>query len=101
MSPISHPATAVGRVLLHGVSWQEYRRMLWAFAEQAGVRLTYDRGELEIMSPLYRHDNPSRFLGRLISALTEELNLPIAHGGSTTLRRRRRQRGLEPDESFW
>jgi Uma2 family endonuclease len=75
--------------------------MLRAFAEQRSARLTYDRGVLEIMSPLYRHDNSSWFLGRLILTLTEELNLPIASGGSTTLRRRRRQRGLEPDACFW
>jgi Uma2 family endonuclease len=94
-------ASSAGRVLLHGVDWDEYSRFLRAFAERPSVRLTYDRGVLEIMTPLDRIDNRGRFTCRLIVALTEELNLPIACGGSTTLRRRRRQRGLEPDESFW
>jgi Uma2 family endonuclease len=75
--------------------------LLAGFAEQPSVRLTYDRGVLEIMAPLYRHDNPTRFLYRIVEALTEEFNLPLASGGTTTLRRRRRRRGLEPDECFW
>src|SRR5205823_2121961 len=31
----------------------------------------------------------------------EELGMPLKHGGSTTLRRRLRQRGIEADECFW
>jgi Uma2 family endonuclease len=75
--------------------------LLNVFAEQPGIRLTYDRGELEMMAPLFRHDNDGRFLGRLVIVLTEELNLPLVAGGSVTLRRRRRRRGLEPDDCFW
>ena len=42
-----------------------------------------------------------RLLDRFVIALTEELNLPLQGARSTTLRRRRRQRGLEPDECYW
>jgi Uma2 family endonuclease len=101
MSTVSLPTSLDGRVLLYGVAWDEYTRLLRAFAERPSVRLTYDRGVLEIMTPLFRHDHPARFIGRMITALTEELDLPIACGGSTTLRRRPRKRGLEPDECFW
>jgi Uma2 family endonuclease len=101
MSIVPQPPSSGGRLVLHGPSWEEYTQMLRAFARQRGVRLTYDRGVLEIKTHHFRRYNCSRFLGRLIAALTEELNLPIASGGSTTLRRRRRQRGVEPDECFW
>jgi hypothetical protein len=37
----------------------------------------------------------------MIKVLIEELNLPARLGGSVTLRRRRRSRGLEPDRCFW
>ena len=73
---------------LSGIDWRTYSRMLRAFAEQPGIRLTYDRGELEIMSPLLMHDDDGRFLGDLVFVLTEELNMPLKRGGSTTLRRR-------------
>jgi Uma2 family endonuclease len=88
-------------LLLSGIDWQTYTRLLKIFAERPGVRLTYDRGELEIMAPLLEHDKDDRFLFRLVVALTEELGLPIVEGGSTTLRRRRRRRGIEADECYW
>jgi Uma2 family endonuclease len=86
---------------LSGVDWKTYSRLLHIFAERPTIRLTYDRGELEIMSPLLKHDDDARFLGRLVSVLTEELGLPLKHGGSTTMRRRLKQRGIEADECFW
>ncbi len=86
---------------LSNVDWQMYTRLLLTFAERPGIRLTYDRGELEIMSPLLEHDKDDRFLFRLVVTLTEELGLPIVEGGSTTLRRRRRRRGIEADECYW
>jgi Uma2 family endonuclease len=88
-------------VLLSGIDWRIYSRLLHVFAEKPGVRLTYDRGDLEIMSPSLEHDDEGRLLGLLVFVLTEELGLPIRHGGSTTLRRRLRQRGIEADECFW
>jgi len=89
------------RLILTGVSWQEYGKFLRAFAGRRAVRLTYDRGVLEIMSPLHEHETDVVFLGRLAVALTEEMGLPIKEGGSTTLRRRKRRRGLEPDRCYW
>lgn len=89
------------RLLLHGVDWATYGRLLRAFAERPSVRLTYDRGVLEIMSPLLKHDSDARFLGRLVVTLTEELGLTVKMGGSTTFRRRRQRRGLEPDDCYW
>ena len=92
----------VGRCLrLSDVDWRTYSRLLHLFAERPGIRLTYDRGELEIMSPLLEHDDDGHFLGDLVFVLTEELGLPLKRGGSTTLRRRLRQRGIEADECFW
>jgi Uma2 family endonuclease len=92
----------VGRCLrLTNVDWDMYSRLLRIFAERPGIRLTYDRGELEIMSPLLEHDADGRFLGRLVFTLTEELGLPIFAGGSVTMRRRRKKRGIEADECYW
>lgn len=103
---MTHPSAvaqpSAGRCLrLSGVDWRTYSRLLRLFAERPGIRLTYDRGELEIMSPLLEHDDDGRFLGDLVFVLTEELGLPLKRGGSTTLRRRLRQRGIEADECFW
>jgi len=100
MSTVSRKARPQ-RLVLYGVSWDEYSRMLRAFADRPGFRLTYDRGTLEIMSPLFEHENSADLLGLFVLVLTEELGLPRKAGRSTTFRRRRMRRGLEPDHSWW
>ena len=90
-----------GPLVLEGVSWSEYSAFLRAFAERPAFRLTYDQGTLEIMSPRLEHDDPGRFLGQLVWVLTDELGLPIRAGGSTTMRRKLKKKGVEADECFW
>src|ERR1700736_3489143 len=94
----AQPSAPGQSLRLSGIDWQTYSRLLRAFAERPGVRLTYDRGELEIMAPLLEHDDDGRFLGDLVFVLTEEMGLPLKRGGSTTLRRGKRKRGIEADE---
>ncbi len=99
MSTVSAPAA--GRsVLLHGIDWRAYRRLLRVFDGRPGIRLTYDRGALEIMTTSPQHEHYKRLLGRFIEALTEEMNIPLAGYGSMTFRRPRK-RGLEPDQCYW
>ena len=89
------------RLVLTNVDWKTYSRLLRLFAGRRSIRLSYDRGVLEIMSPLLEHESDARFLGWLVVALADELGLTIKVGGSTTFRRRRLRRGLEPDDSYW
>lgn len=88
-------------VLLVAMDWQNYGRLLRIFNERPGIRLTYDRGDLEIMTLSYGHENVGHLLDRLIGIIALELNLDLASGGSTTLKRRKLERGLEPDECYW
>src|SRR5258708_3962159 len=87
-------------VRLSHIDWQTYLRLLWAFGDHHRVRMTYDRGELEIMSPSILHEDESDFLGFLIRIMTEEFGLPVRCGGSTTLKRKSMKRGLEPDRCY-
>jgi len=98
--PRSGPVPGEQRLLLHAVDWRTYEKFLDAVGERP-LRLTYDRGRLEMMSPLLEHDDDGRFLGRMVGVLTEELSLPLKAGGTTTMRRQLRRRGIEADESFW
>jgi Uma2 family endonuclease len=93
------PSRARG-IVLHAVAWDRYEQILTALGE-CHVRLTYDRGTLELMAPLYNHEWLKRRLMVLIFALGKELNIPVQGAGSTTLRRQDVQRGLEPDEGFY
>jgi Uma2 family endonuclease len=97
---ITRPTTR-STLRLSNVDWRVYTRLVRAFEGKPGVRLAFDRGELEIMSPRLEHDDDGRLLGVMVFVLTEELGMPLKHGGSTTLRRRLKQRGIEADECFW
>jgi Uma2 family endonuclease len=87
---------------MSSVGWSTYSRLLRILAvTRPGARTTYDRGELEIMSPTTEHEIVGNLLGRFVTVLTEEFKLPILQGGSSTLRRRKLKCGLEPDRCFW
>jgi len=90
-----------GRLRLSCVDWKTYSRVLRIFAERPAFRITYDRGELEIMSPTLEHGDDAWVLGDFVFVLTEELGLPLKNCGSTTVRRRLKERGIEADASFW
>jgi Uma2 family endonuclease len=94
-------AFPVQRFVLYGEPWETYARLVRLFDERRHLRITFDRGALELMTFSLEHERSKHLLGRLIWTLAEELDLPIACLGSLTLKRRRKQRGLEPDECFW
>ena len=88
-------------VVLHCVPWEMYTQLLDVFAEKRGVRLAYDNEELEIMAPSLDHDFGDRILADLVKILAEELGRPYRPGGQTTLRRRKKLKGIEADDVFW
>ncbi|MBV8130176.1 MAG: Uma2 family endonuclease [Planctomycetaceae bacterium] len=94
------PASGELRVLIRGVGWQGYQTLLSMVADQP-VRLTYDRGDVELMSPLYKHERNRSLLARMVEILTEELGIPLIAAGATTLKREDLDRGLEADASFY
>ncbi len=100
--PMSSKATIGDGVLLRGISWRTYGALLDEL-EQAGCHrwLTFDRGDLEIRPPTLRHERARHRVGRMIEAMTEELNIPIRSGGSPTFRSQPLEMGLEPHECYW
>src|ERR1700693_1220937 len=100
---MSRVSSTPGRpMVLDQVDWSAYSRWLRFFDEDPGVRLTYDHGKLVIMAALtLEHEDDAGFLGRMVEVMTEEFELPIKGGKSTTLRRQLADCGLEPDECFW
>jgi Uma2 family endonuclease len=98
---VSKVATIPGQsLLLAGVSWRAYLRLLRTFAGRR-LRITYDRGALEIMTLSPEHERFKKLLGYLILVLVEELGWNMASFGSMTFKGRKRRRGLEPDQCYW
>lgn len=91
---------STGSVLLTDISWDMYEKILEAFGERR-LRHTYADGMLEIMSPLHIHEWRKGFIGRLLEMLAWRMRIPIKCAGSTTLRKKLKRRGLEPDESYY
>jgi len=96
---VSIPQTE-SRVVLSEVSWPTFEALL-ADTDHRGSRFAYNRGRLEIMSPSSEHERLSALIGRMIEAYTEELDIPIRSGKSTTLKSELKQKGLEPDECYY
>ena len=87
-------------VILHHVSWEQYVALADARGESAWPRLVYLEGDLEIMSPSQSHERFKKLIARLIEAYDEEREIGLFGFGSTTYRKRARERGLEPDECY-
>jgi Uma2 family endonuclease len=88
--------------LFHGLTWDEYD---WFDRQRdhlrPGVRLSYDRGVLEVMTVSYTHDRASEKLRDIVLELAYALNVSFEPTGRTTYRRQDLDRGLEPDECFY
>jgi Uma2 family endonuclease len=89
------------RVILPNISWQTYQSLIRDFEQEPAIRLTYDRGMLEIRMPLDPHETYKKVLGRLVEAATEELDIEIRSLGSRTCDRADLARGLEPDQCYY
>ncbi len=85
---------------LSGISWETYAHLLEDLSKQRRLRLTYNRGNLEIMSPSPEHEHYKKVLGRFVETLAEELDIRIEPFGSTTFKRLGFS-GAEPDKCFY
>jgi hypothetical protein len=84
---------------LSGISWETYTHLLEDLSKQHRLRLTYNRGNLEIMAPSPEHEHYKKVVGRFLETLAEVLDIPIEPFGSTTFKRLGFS-GAEPDECF-
>lgn len=88
------------RFRLHGVSWQTYLELRES-PENEHVRIAYDRGELEMMSPSKTHEQYASLIGRLLDVWTLEWDIDIQSCRTVTFKRVDLQRGLEPDNCYY
>ncbi|MFM7219759.1 MAG: Uma2 family endonuclease [Nodosilinea sp.] len=95
-TPLAPPTELIH---LSGISWQTYERLLTELSDRR-LRLTYNRGNLEIMAPSPEHELGKEVLGRFVETLAEELEVKIYPLGSTTFKRRELS-GAEPDKCFY
>lgn len=85
---------------LSDISWQTYENLLTELSVNRRLRLTYNRGTLEIMVPSPEHERYKKIAARFVETIAEELEVRIECLGSTTFKRPELS-GAEPDECFY
>ncbi|HEV3339968.1 MAG TPA: Uma2 family endonuclease [Pirellulales bacterium] len=88
------------RIVLSGIPWELYEQ-LRDNEENWHVRMAYDRGKLELMSPSPDHEAIKELICEMIKVFTAEMGIPRRSLGSTTWRRADAAKGLEPDGCFY
>lgn len=89
------------RFVLRNVTWETYEQLLKNYEGFSAPRLTYDQGDLEIMSPSIPHEAASDILRLLVNIICEERELDVRGLGSTTHKRADLLKGVEPDGCFY
>lgn len=95
------PTPTEKRVTLSGVSWQQLETLLEELGTSRTARLTYDRGKLEMMTPLEEHDRCARLIESLILVIADEMRVKVNSIGSVFLVRPDIGRGIQPDSCYY
>jgi len=87
------------RHVFHNVPWKTYVLLREAI-DEPGLKMTYCRGVLELMSPLPPHEIKKSHLARLLELYAYITRIELHPYGSTTFKNEETQRGVEPDECW-
>jgi Uma2 family endonuclease len=87
------------RVLLYDVPWSTYIALADSI-DSRSARLTYCEGQLEIMTTSDAHEISKKVIARLLELFCLERDIPLFSYGMTTIRKKRKKRGVEPDEWY-
>lgn len=102
MATALHPTVQAEQcVILQGVSWETYERLLTDFADSHAAYFAYDQGMLEIRVPSFTHEQLNRLIHDLFTAIAVEMHVEFLNAGSTTFKREGLRRGFEPDTCFY
>jgi len=92
------PATDL---IFHNASWEDYEELLDQVGEASGLRISYNNGELQVMTLSAEHEKYVRFFEALMTAIRIRLRIKILSFGSATMKKSRRLKGKEPDACFY
>lgn len=89
-----------GQRFLTSTDWDGYSNILEALKDRR-IKVTYDQGALELLSPSKTHEQIRKLLVTIIEFALFEKRTRYFGGGSTTFRRKFLEKGLEPDDCFY
>ena len=88
------------RVVLTGVSWEAYKKLMHDVGERS-LPHAYAFGILELMAKSNEHEILKSVLNQLIVVWAEENDISLAFGGEMTLQRDDIARAVDGDEIYW
>ncbi len=88
-------------LILRGISWDDYEELLAAVGEAPGLRISYDQGTMQIMTPSSEHESYVRLIERLVDRVSSKLRIKVLSFGSATMKHSRWRKGSEPDGCFY
>jgi Uma2 family endonuclease len=88
-------------LVIHEFSWDDYERLLEELVDRPGLRISYDSGRLEVMSPSSRHGRCESLIRDLVLIFCEIFHVKLEGAGLVTWKRRSLSKGVEPDASFY
>lgn len=100
LEAISHLPVG-GTLILTDVSWEEYDQLLTDLGASYAVKITYDRGRLELISPSQKHERFKEIIARIVYLVADEMDIPVESLGSTTYKQQWLARGVGPDACFY
>ncbi len=86
-------------IVQYGMPWSAYEGLRLG-NDSPGVRLAFNQGILEIMSPSRRHELVKTMIGRVLEAFCDARGIALSGFGSMTMTNREAERALEPDECY-
>jgi Uma2 family endonuclease len=89
------------RVLLHGVSWETFERLLADVGDRRKTLFHFINSTLEIMSPLLLHEGSNRFIEALLGVFVDELEIDMRRLGSLLMKIPELKVGAEPDSCYY
>lgn len=92
---------AGGTLILNEVPWEEYEQLLNDLGDGYGVRISYDQGRLEVMSPSSFHEMYKDLVYCIAFILAQETKSRFESRGSTTFKQDWARKGAEPDTCFY
>ena len=91
----------VERVILHGISWETYERILAEYEDVSNPHFAYCDGDLEIMVLGFQHETYKTKLSELVTEIARVLEIDYETAGSTTFRKEKKKKGFEGDSTFY
>ncbi len=86
---------------LDGVAWDEYLAILEDLESRPGVRVTYDRGRLDVVTTSAGHERWKEFIQDVVRAVCQARGIAMESYGGMTQQSRRHLQGAEADTCFY